>query len=556
MRAKVDREAQPRSPRSKGRTPAGAAVALNQAIGNRAFASLARDVPSLDPRTQLEKNPERWGQAKPKAKPERAGRSDVTSWDSLPSALKEVLERSWGDAGAFSIYRALSDEARSFLVAWYNRMIGYELWGHVRTVKVIKPGEKPAKLGPIQLHVQGLSQSVVFEVYDGRALRDDMLRSERFGKDVGAQGLLHLGQTSMREWATQTTDGLHLSIGAGNEADAHIDKKSPTNKPQMGESQMDWIRSWEHHWQEVWPEFIRQGPGFLAKVPRYIYEWLVDKTKKLGVGKRFRDALKAIPRSFFNIIAELAGIPDAAYAGTTIKPGESFEDPHTRPRGSWIVILKEYRFGSKGRPAGKPVEVPAAQSPLPENVAIAVERAITTALPGSVRPTGQVRLESETESLIAKPDEFAKNEYVAEGLARLMLFRAKGGGGQVGIDLGLVYEFLSQAQVEEVKKQLAAIGKIVRDALGEELAKTDEDLAAKVLLVRSAVTPARRGPAPLPAALVSSSKHPRPARRPLRDALRPRGTRGRPDPPRRRERPGARRGSRRAAGRRRAHRRA
>ena len=42
----------------------------------------------------------------------------------------------------------------------------------------------------------------------------------------------------MREWATTTTDGLHLSIGAGTEADAHIDKQSPTNKPVGGESQM------------------------------------------------------------------------------------------------------------------------------------------------------------------------------------------------------------------------------------------------------------------------------------------------------------------------------
>jgi hypothetical protein len=492
MRARVDRDAQPRSPSGGGGAPAGipgAAVALNQAIGNRAFAALAREVPNLDPHIQADRQQDRWGQAKPAIKPGRAERSDATSWDSLPSALKEVLERSWGEAGAFSHYRALSDESRSFLIAWYNRMIGYGLWGHVRTVKVIKPGEKPAQLGPIQLHVQGLSSSVVFEVYDGRALRDDMLRSERFGQDVGAPGLLHLGQTSMREWTTKTTDGLHLSIGAGNEADAHIDKQSPTNKPHAGESQMDWIRSWEHHWQEVWPEFIRKGPGFLANVPRYIYEWLVDKTKKLGVGKRFRDALKAIPRSFFNIIAEIAGIPDAAYAGTTIKPGESFEDPHTRPRGSWIVILKEYRFGSKGRPAGRPVEVPAAQAPLAENMAIAVERAITTALPGTVRPAGQVRLESETESLLAKPDEFAKNEFVAEGLARLVLFRAKGGGGQVGIDLGLVYEFLTPAQVEEVEKQLAAIGKITREALAEELAKTDDEVARKVLQVRSAITP-------------------------------------------------------------------
>jgi hypothetical protein len=492
MRAKVDRNAPQRSPKRGAPARAGipgAALALNRAVGNRAFASLARETLNLDPRTQADRNQGRWGQARPATKPERAERSDVTSWNSLPRALKEVLERSWGEAGAFSRYRAQSDEARSFLIGWYNRMVGYGLWGHVRTVKMVEPGEKPAKLGPIQLHVQGLSASVVFEVYDGRALRDDMLRSEKFGKDVGAQGLLHLGQTSMREWTTTTTDGLHLSIGGGTEADAHIDKKSPTNKPHAGESQMDWVRGWEHHWQEVWPEFIRKAPGFLANVPRHVYEWLVDKTKKLGVGKRFRDALKEIPRSFFNIVAEIAGIPDAAYAGTTIKPGESFEDPHTRPRGSWIVILKEYRFGAKGRPAGRPVEVPAAQSPLPEDVAIAVERAITTALPGSVRPTGEVRLESETESLLAKPDEFAKNEYVAEGLARLILFRAKGGGGQVGIDLGLVYEFLTKAQAEEVKTQLAAIGRITRDALAEELAKTDEELARTVLLVRSAITP-------------------------------------------------------------------
>ncbi len=52
-----------------------------------------------------------------------------------------------------------------------------------------------------------------------------------------------------------------------------------------------------------------------------------------------------------------------------------------------------------------------------------------------------------------------------------------------------MYEFLTQPQAEEVKQQLAAIGKISREALAEELAKTDEELAHKVLLVRSAITP-------------------------------------------------------------------
>ena len=55
---------------------------------------------------------------------------------------------------------------------------------------------------------------------------------------------------------------------------------------------------------------------------------------------------------------------------------------------------------------------------------------------------------------------------------------------------------------------------------------------------------------------VSRSRRPRPAPHLPRGAVRRRGTPGPPDLPRRRERPGARRGSRRAAGRRRAHRRA
>ena len=284
--------------------------------------------------------------------------------------------------------------------------------------------------------------------------------------------------------------GCTCGSSAGNEADAHIDKKSPTNKPHAGESEMDWIRSWEHHWQEVWPEFIRHFTGFLAKVPRYIYEWVDDKTKKLGVGKHFTGhALKAIrARSSTSSPSSPASRTRPTRGRRSSRESRS-RIPETRTRGSWIVILKEYRFGSEGRPAGKPVEFPAAQSPLQENVAFGVERAITTALPGSVRPTGEVRLEWETESMIAKLDRVRQERIRGRGPRPADAVRAKGGGGQVGIDLGLVYEFLSQAQVEEVKKQLAAIGKIVRDALTAELGKTDEDLAQKVSLVRSSITP-------------------------------------------------------------------
>ena len=52
----------------------------------------------------------------------------------------------------------------------------------MRAIKRLEAGEKPVSLGPLQLVVAGKSQSVVFEVYDGRALRDTMLESQGEGE--------------------------------------------------------------------------------------------------------------------------------------------------------------------------------------------------------------------------------------------------------------------------------------------------------------------------------------------------------------------------------------
>lgn len=249
----------------------GQLLALQQSAGNQAVTRLLSRAPvDLDPARFFELHPE-MVKGKKKKDAEHATRSDATSYESQPEALREIIERSQKEAAA-SWFSRLSDEARSNLVYTYNRMVAYGIWGHVRVIRSVEAGEKPVNLGPLQLHVAGKSQSIAFEVYDGKAIRDTMLNSGHFGKDVGPAKALHPGQTSMREWSTETADGLHLSIGLGTEADAHIDKRSPTNRPEAQTGQMDLVRSLEHHWQEVWPEFLRAGPGWLVRVPQHIYD--------------------------------------------------------------------------------------------------------------------------------------------------------------------------------------------------------------------------------------------------------------------------------------------
>ena len=463
-----------------GRSTAGAA-----ALG-RVPASGAVD---LDPRRFLEKHPELVGGSKKTEKkaPEHAVRSDATSYESLPEALREVLERSFPEV-ASSWFSALSDEARGSLVYIYNRMASYGIWEHVRIIKSVEAGEKPVRLGGLQLHVAGKSHSIVFEVYEGKALRDTMLGSGKFGKDVGPTGALHPGQTSMREWTTETVDGLHVSTGSGSEADAHIDKRSPTDKPRGQIGQMDVVRSLEHHWQEVWPEFLRTGPGWLVRIPRHVYEWLVDKLAFFGAGERLRAALKTIPRSLFDAAAHAVGLLDAVWAGTTFKPGEKVEhpDPSQRDEGSDIVVVKEYRFGDKGKDARRPAEAPAAQASLDEELTAAVTRAVSTALPGVVKPSGRHRPQGD----------YADTEAVGRAMAGKIMFQARAGGQTIEIDLGPLYHNLSRPEVAEVKQQLAAIGKAAREGLGAALvARKDEDLAQRVLAVKSGTT--QLGPSPV-----------------------------------------------------------
>ena len=461
-------------------------LALQRGAGNHAVAQLIGRVPNLDPRTLADRNPQ-WAEGKGGAKPatEHASRSDALSYEHQPAALREVLERSFGET-ASSWFLRQSDEARSNLVYTYNRMIAYGIWEHVRTIKRLEAGEKPVSLGPLQLVVAGKSQSVVFEVYDGRALRDTMLESQgegespAFGKDVGPAGALHPGQTSMREFTLTTRDGLHLSIGVGTEADAHMDRVSPTNAPKGQTSQMDLVRSLEHHWQEVWPEFLRLTPGWLVRVPQHVYNWLVDKLQHVGAGPQLRALLRGIPEAFFNAAAHAVGLLDAVWAGTTFKPANKVEhpDPSQRERDTDFVVLKEYRFGSGGRPALPPSSAPRDQASMDAETTEAVGQAIERVDPGVVRPTGRDRRDG---------SDYADARTLGLAMAGKILAQAKARGIVIGVELGPLYHDLKPAEVADVKVQLTRIGRAARESLAAALqARGDEDLGAAVLGVRSA----------------------------------------------------------------------
>lgn len=464
-------------------------LAMQQAMGNRAVARLLSRAPvDLDPGRFYERHPDMVeGRPKEKMAAEHASRSDALSYESQPEALREVIVRSVGEL-ASSWFSRLSDEARSNLVYTYNRMIAYGIWSQVRIIKSVVPGERPVSLGPFELHVAGKSQSIVFEVYEGRTLRDTMINGGKFGKDVGPAGVLHPGQTSMREWNMETVDGLHLSIGIGNEADAHIDKRSPTNRPKAQTTQMDLVRSLEHHWQEVWPEFLRVAPEWLLRVPQHVFNWLVDKLKHFGVGERFRAALKSIPEAFFNAAAHAVGIFDAVWAGTTFKPANKVEhpDPSQRERGTDFVVVKEYGFGSKGRAARPPAVAPVAQASVRPEWADAVTRAVEAADPGVVRPTGRDK---------RGQGDYAAAVTVGLAMAGKILHQAKAGGVRIEIDLGSLYYDMTATEVADVKQQLSRIGRAARESLAAALTASKEDrLAEAVLGVRSGATQLGRSP--------------------------------------------------------------
>ena len=511
MRQRLDRDAVPK-PTAPERRAARVPPAL-KGLSNR---SLARDVipqiaidaieraqrpkpvPNLSPRTVADQRPD-WGTAKAKPKPlqptkpkEYTTRSDANSWAALPDALREVLARSWGEnaEGQWSV--GTSDRDRAYITRIYNRMLDYDLWEHVRYVRRVKEGEKRVDLGFTQLRVAGgATDSLLFEVYDGRALRDKMLDGRTLSKDGTFTGLARRGQDSLREYTVKTRDGLHLSIGDSTQVDVHIDEISPTNPRQGIWTDVDLVKGLQHHWLELWPEYIRAGPNFLVRLPRRVLAWLEDKVRWFGIGKALRDALAFIPRHLL-ILAEKA--VDLAGAGVCAR-GPGADHQVQRPDAARRHAEPARRHGPHHRQEDVPLRVRRGPA---RRQAQAGARGSGRGRPQGRRGGAQGRREggSGRGPTVGdpQPGQFADAETVGQALAGALMYRARYGGPNIRIDLGPLYHAMSEPEAAQVVTQLERIGKTVRTAMASALQDGGNvEVAWKVLQVSRGLSPVGRG---------------------------------------------------------------
>lgn len=131
----------------------------------------------------------------------------------------------------------LDRRARRTMALLYRRLLEAGLWRHISTV------EGAVTTG---------SGGAYFTTSDNRAFVEDLLSTGRFCRDTPRGGLLHPGQTSVRE----ITDGaaLHLSLAEDHRIYVHIDRVSPANgSTAEGICRYDRARSLAHIRREVFP---------------------------------------------------------------------------------------------------------------------------------------------------------------------------------------------------------------------------------------------------------------------------------------------------------------
>lgn len=179
--------------------------------------------------------------------------SSKVGYERLPSDLKNKM--------AETVWRDLEPKQRDTLISTYSRLKSWGVWDEVKQVKgELNPTEPQVHVGGATFDVAGNTGGVVFEAKDAKRLTERLLQTGHFGVDKGIVGSLHQGQVSTREW-TEDPGSLHLSIGPGNQFDTHLDKFSPVNRPTRGETQIDPEKGFDHHRNEVWPEYIRDAIG-------------------------------------------------------------------------------------------------------------------------------------------------------------------------------------------------------------------------------------------------------------------------------------------------------
>jgi hypothetical protein len=146
--------------------------------------------------------------------------SSVQRFDQQPADLQRVLSQSFQDPAGW--FEKLDPERRLALTSIFNRMCRYGLWCHVRLVLKIVAGEAPVLR---VVDAPGRTPSVYFMSLGRNALLNALMATGRFciARGIGARE--HPEQITLRE--ISGSDSLHVSIGPGDQFDAHIDKYSP-----------------------------------------------------------------------------------------------------------------------------------------------------------------------------------------------------------------------------------------------------------------------------------------------------------------------------------------
>lgn len=184
-----------------------------------------------------------------------AGRlSPNVEYQKLPEDLKSKMTK--------GLWDGLETRQRATLVDTYSRMKSYGLWDEVKSVTGQKEApEKHVKIGKGEYEVAGNSGSIIYQVKDAQKFQDKMVETGRLGLDDGFMGKEHAGQRSYRESSKTDSKSLHVSVGPGNQIDAHIDKISPVNVPEDGKTSVNWQEGVEHQRKELIPEKIRKKTG-------------------------------------------------------------------------------------------------------------------------------------------------------------------------------------------------------------------------------------------------------------------------------------------------------
>jgi hypothetical protein len=150
----------------------------------------------------------------------------VDRFEKQPPDLRKILTNSFSDPAAW--FTRLDRDSRMALTSIYNRLCAYRLWCHVRAVLKVAPGQPPVIIADRVFNVPGRTPSVYLLSLGGDALIKALMDTGRFCMARGIGASRYPGQSTLRE--ISKSDSLHVSVGPGDQFDAHIDKFSPVTE--------------------------------------------------------------------------------------------------------------------------------------------------------------------------------------------------------------------------------------------------------------------------------------------------------------------------------------